>query len=136
MIQPNDVDKVENEDWEAFKKRAMQDELYYNGPGDLLDTAEGRAKFCRLNKTSIFRKPDPEFPGYKIWVFNNQGQGLVVKSKSAAKWTPASWRTSSMTPRAKRSANPSSPPEKNTYKYKKEMYVAVHLFFAGGIGKE
>ena len=82
MIQPNDVDKVENEDWEDFKKRAMQDEMYYSGPGDLLDTPEGRAKFCRLNKTSVFRKPDPEFPGYKIWVFNNQGEGMVVKRRS------------------------------------------------------
>ena len=82
MIDPRDVDKVPDEEWEQFKKDAVKDELYYNGPGDLLDTAEGRARFCRLNKTSIFRKPDPEFPGYKIWVFNNQGQGLVVKKRS------------------------------------------------------
>ena len=82
MIQPNDVDKVENEDWEAFKKRAMQDELYYSGPGDLLDTAEGRAKFCRLNEAGMFRKPDPAYPGYFIFVFNNQGEGMVVKRRS------------------------------------------------------
>ncbi len=82
MIQPNDVDKVENEDWEAFKKRAMQDELYYSGPGDLLDTAEGRAKFCRLNESGMFRKPDPAYPGYFIFVFNNQGEGMVVKRRS------------------------------------------------------
>ena len=82
MIQPDDVMKVENEDWEAFKKAATEDELYYNGPGDLLDTAEGRAKFCRLNETGVFRKPDPEFPNYKIWVFNVQGQGLVIKKRS------------------------------------------------------
>lgn len=82
MIQPNDVIRTEDKDWEAFKKDAVKDELYYNGPGDLLDTAEGRAKFCRLNDTTVFRKPDPEFPGYKIWVFNNQGQGLVVKKRS------------------------------------------------------
>ena len=82
MIEPNDVLKVDEEDWEKFKQDAAKDELYYNGPGDLLDTAEGRAKFCRLNKTSIFRKPDPEFPGYKIWVFNNQGQGMVIKKRS------------------------------------------------------
>lgn len=82
MIDPKDVMKVEDENWEEFKQRAMKDKLYYNGPGDLLDTAEGRAKFCRLNTTSVFNKPDPEFPGYKIWVYNLQGQGLVVKKLS------------------------------------------------------
>ena len=82
MYQPNDVDKIENEDWEDFKKRAAQEETYYAGPGDLLDTPEGRAKFCRLNKTSVYRKPDPGYPGYKIWVFNNQGEGMVVKKRS------------------------------------------------------
>ena len=82
MYQPNDVNNVPEEEWEEFKKKAAQDELYYSGPGDLLDTPEGRAKFCRLNKTSIFRKPDPEFPGYKIWVFNNQGEGMVIKKRS------------------------------------------------------
>ena len=82
MIQPEDVMKVENKDWEDFKKTAAQDELYYNGPGDLLDTAEGREKFCRLNETGVFRKPDPEFPNYKIWVFNAQNQGLIIKKRS------------------------------------------------------
>ena len=82
MIQPNDVNKVSDEEWEDFKKKAQADELYYSGPGDLLDTAEGRAKFCRLNESGAFAKPDPAFPGYKIWVFNNQGQGMVVKRRS------------------------------------------------------
>ena len=41
MIQPNDVLKTDDKDWDEFKKKAAQDELYYNGPGDLLDTAEG-----------------------------------------------------------------------------------------------
>lgn len=82
MIEPNDVLKVEEKDWEEFKKKAAKDELYYNGPGDLLDTAEGRAKFCRLNETGVFRKPDPANPGYKIWVFNNHGEGMVVKKRS------------------------------------------------------
>ena len=82
MIDPKDVDKVPEEDWEQFKKDAAKDELYYSGPGDLLDTPEGRAKFCRLNKTSVYRKPDPSYPGYKIWVFNNQGEGMVVKKRS------------------------------------------------------
>ena len=82
MLDPRDVDRVSEEDWEQFKKEAVKDELYYNGPGDLLDTAEGRAKFCRLNKTSVYRKPDPAYPGYKIWVFNKQGEGMVIKKRS------------------------------------------------------
>lgn len=82
MIQPNDVVNIEDKDWEQFKKDAAKDELYYNGPGDLLDTAEGREKFCRLNSTGVFQKPDPDFPGYKIWVFNLQGQGLTIKRRS------------------------------------------------------
>ena len=48
----------------------------------MLDNPEGRAKFCRLNVSGLFNKDDPNFPGYKIWVFNNQGQGLVVKKRS------------------------------------------------------
>lgn len=82
MILPNDVMNVPEEEWEDFKKKAAQDELYYTGPGDLLDTAEGRARFCRCNETSVFQKPDPLYPGYKIWVFNNKGQGMVVKRRS------------------------------------------------------
>ncbi len=82
MIQPNDVVNVPEEEWNEFKEKAVKDELYYNGPGDLLDTAEGRAKFCRLNETAVFRKPDPDFPGYKIWVFNLQGQGMTIKKRS------------------------------------------------------
>ncbi len=82
MIQPNDVLKADDKNWEEFKKAAAQDELFYTGDGDLLDTPEGRAKFCRLNESSVFRKPDPQFPNYKIWVFNVQGQGMVVKKRS------------------------------------------------------
>lgn len=82
MFQPNDVDKVPEEEWEDFKKRAARDELYYAGPGDLLDTPEGRSKFCRLNESGAFNKPDPAYRGYKIWVFNNQGVGMVVKKRS------------------------------------------------------
>ena len=55
MLQPNDVMNALDENWEEFKKQAAQDPLYYNGPGDLLDTPEGRAKFCRLNETAVFR---------------------------------------------------------------------------------
>ena len=50
--------------------------------GDLLDTAEGRSKFCRLNESGLFNKDDPAYPGYKIWVFNNKGEGMVVKRRS------------------------------------------------------
>ena len=82
MLEPNDVMKVDDKDWEQFKKDAVRDELYYSGPGDLLDTLEGRAKFCRLNESSVFRKPDPDFPNSKIWVFNVQGQGMVIKKRS------------------------------------------------------
>ena len=67
MIDPRDVMKVDDENWESFKQAAMRDELFYNGPGDLLDTPEG---------------PDPEFPTYKIWVYNLQGQGLIIKKLS------------------------------------------------------
>ena len=82
MIQPNDVNRIDDEHWEEFKKKAAQDELFYSGPGDLLDTPEGRAKFCRLNESGMFRKPDPEYRGYFIFVFNNQGQGMVIKKRS------------------------------------------------------
>jgi len=82
MYEPKDVMKVSDEDWEQFKKDAAKDELYYSGPGDLLDTPEGRAKFCRLNESGAFNKPDPQNPGYKIWVFNLKGEGLIVKKRS------------------------------------------------------
>ena len=82
MYQPNDVNNVPEEEWEEFKKKAAQDELFYRGTGDLLDTAEGRAKFCRLNESGLFNKDDPTYPGYKIWVFNNKGEGMVVKRRS------------------------------------------------------
>lgn len=82
MIQPNDVMKVEDEDWAQFKKDAAKEDLFYTGEGDLLDTAEGRAKFCALNETSVFNKPDPENPRHKIWVFNNKGKGMVIKKRS------------------------------------------------------
>jgi len=82
MIQPNDVMNVDKKDWDEFKKRAVKDELFYDGEGDLLDTPEGRAKFCRLNSGTVYQKPDPNFPGYKIWVFNLQGKGIMIKRRS------------------------------------------------------
>ena len=82
MYQPKDIDRVSDEEWDDFKENAVKDELFYNGPGDLLDTPEGRAKFCRLNESGLFNKPDPDFPFHKIWVFNLQGQGLTIKRRS------------------------------------------------------
>lgn len=82
MIQPEDVMKASEEEWESFKQEAANDPLYYSGPGDLLDTAEGRKRFCALNETSVFRKEDPDYPGYKIWVFNLQGKGMTIKKRS------------------------------------------------------
>ena len=58
------------------------DELFYTGPGDLLDTAEGRAKFSRINETTVFRKKDPGTWNNYIWVFNNQGVGMTIKKQS------------------------------------------------------
>ena len=58
------------------------DELFYTGPGDLFDTAEGRAKFCRINETTVFRKKDPGTWNNYIWVFNNQGVGMTIKKQS------------------------------------------------------
>ena len=82
MIDPNDVMKVSDEEWESFKEKAIQDDSYYHGKGDMMDTPEGRAQFCRQNKTGAYNKPDPENPGYKIWVFVVQNEGLVVKRRS------------------------------------------------------
>ena len=84
MTQPNDVMRVSDEDWEQFKKDVSKEALFYNGPGDLLDTPEGRKAFCLLNESGLFRKDDPLYPGYKIWVFNNQGEGMVIKKRSRA----------------------------------------------------
>ena len=82
MYNPNDVLKVSEEDWEEFKKEACKDELFYRGEGDLLDTAEGRAKFCRINETTVFKKKDPTVWNNYIWVFNNQGVGMTIKRQS------------------------------------------------------
>ena len=38
--------KKEIEEQDGYK---YSDELFYTGEGDLLDTAEGRAKVCRIN---------------------------------------------------------------------------------------
>ncbi len=57
-------------------------ELFYTGEGDLLDTAEGRAKFCRINETGIFRKKDPRVFRNNIWVFNVKGEGMTIKRQS------------------------------------------------------
>lgn len=59
MIQPNDVMNIESENWEDFKKEAMKDALYYNGPGDLLDTEEGRAPLLPPERDGGFPKARP-----------------------------------------------------------------------------
>lgn len=71
--------KKEIEEQDGYK---YSDELFYTGEGDLLDTAEGRAKFCRLNETTVFRKKDPTVWKNYIWVFNNQGVGMTIKRQS------------------------------------------------------
>lgn len=78
-----------NEEWIDIKKEIetqdgykYSDELYYTGEGDLLDTAEGRAKFCRINETTVFKKKDPTVWNNYIWVFNNQGVGMTIKRQS------------------------------------------------------
>ena len=58
------------------------DELFYTVEGDLLDTPEGRAKFCRINESTVFRKKDPTVWKNYIWVFNNQGVGMTIKRQS------------------------------------------------------
>ena len=35
-----------------------------------------------VDESGMFRKPDPAYPGYFIFVFNNQGEGMVVKRRS------------------------------------------------------
>lgn len=60
------------------------EELWYNGEGDLLDTEEGRAKFCQLNKSSVFAKDDPDFFGSRITVFNIQGKTMTIKRRCKA----------------------------------------------------
>ena len=50
--------KKEIEEQDGYE---YSDELFFTGEGDLLDTAEGRAKFCRINETTVFRKKAPPF---------------------------------------------------------------------------
>lgn len=81
---PDEV-KTQKDPFDDIQDRTFKiDELWYDGEGDLLDTAEGRAKFCRLSKTSVFNKPDPEMFNSLIWVYNVQGESLVVKKRSRA----------------------------------------------------
>ena len=61
MIDPREVDKVPDEEWEEFKKRALKDELFYNGPGDLLDTwsstPRGRNSAAAMSRPERRRYP-------------------------------------------------------------------------------
>ena len=63
------------------------EELWYNGEGDILDTEEGRAKFCQLNKSSVYTKDDPDFFGGRITVFNIQGKTMTIKRRCKADTT-------------------------------------------------
>ncbi len=85
MTNDNNIPPLDEQTGDVFTIK--KDELWYDGEGDLLDTAEGRAKFCRLNETSIFRKDDPDMWNSKIWVYNIQNQGLTVKKRSRADTT-------------------------------------------------
>lgn len=69
--------EIEQEDGYTYS-----DELYYKGEGDILDTAEGRAKFCRLNETTVFKKKDPTVWNNYIWVYNNKGVGMTIRRQS------------------------------------------------------
>ena len=71
---------IANETGDTFTIK--KDELWYDGEGDLLDTPDGRSKFCRLNKTSIFSKEDPGMFNDFIFVYNVQGESLVIKKRS------------------------------------------------------
>jgi hypothetical protein len=76
-------DEKTKDPFDEIEERTFKiDKLWYDGEGDLLDTAEGRAKFCRLAETSIFSKPDPAFFNSSIWVYNVQGESLVIKKRS------------------------------------------------------
>lgn len=79
MAKPNEEIKKEIEQEDNYK---YSDELFYTGEGDLLDTAEGRAKFCRLNETGVFRKMDTGVWRNYIWVYNNKGIGMTIRKQS------------------------------------------------------
>jgi|GEM_PF-6717698 hypothetical protein len=68
---------------ESKPKISIKDgEIWYSGEEDLLDSEEGRAVFCRVNETSIFRKKDPDFPQSYIEVYNVQNISITVAKRS------------------------------------------------------
>lgn len=81
---PNEEIKEIKAEIEKEDNYHYNSELFYTGEGDLLDTAEGRAKFCRLNETTVFRKNDPRPGVWKnyIWVYNVKGVGMTVRRQS------------------------------------------------------
>lgn len=79
---PKGVSIMDNKDEKTADGQRKKDPLWYDGEGDLLDTAKGRADFCRLNETSLFRKKDPNTFNDYIFVYNVQGEGLVIKRRS------------------------------------------------------
>ena len=52
--------KKEIEEQDGYE---YSDELFFTGEGDLLDTAEGRAKFCRINETTVFHRLEQLYLG-------------------------------------------------------------------------
>ena len=85
MIQPNDVIKTDDKDWEEFKKNAVKDELYYNGPGDLLDTAEG--------SVTVTRVWSEEFSVRAISFFRWQGEKILrLEEYWSDDGAPPEWR--------------------------------------------
>lgn len=57
------------------------EELWWDKEGEILDTEEGRAKFCKYAKSSIYTKEDPEFFNGKTIVFVIQGESLTIKKR-------------------------------------------------------
>ena len=50
--------KKEIEEQDGYE---YSDELFFTGEGDLLDTAEGRAKFCRITRRRFSERKTPPF---------------------------------------------------------------------------
>lgn len=81
----SDVDseaKVASPDEPKQEITIKDGEIWYNGDDDLLSTEEGRATFCRINETSIFRKKDPAFPQSYIEVYNVQSVSITIAKRS------------------------------------------------------
>ncbi len=81
MIQPNDVIKTDDKDWEELRKTPATS-FYHNGPGTCWIRRRAGRSSCRSPRPQCSEKPGPEFPGYKIWCSTIRGVGMVVKRRS------------------------------------------------------